>query len=136
MTEKTAVFRIVWKIPRKSRLETRINSTKNSGEGRNEFPDVKGIDTNHSMPPQSIRSRRNEFPDVKGIDTRVLRLELHYYFCRNEFPDVKGIDTFATAVSTASAATGRNEFPDVKGIDTAMQPGSSLSTMVEMSSPM
>ena len=45
MTEKTAVFRIVWKIPRKSRLETRIKSTKNKGEGRNEFPDVKGIDT-------------------------------------------------------------------------------------------
>ena len=44
-TEKTAVFRIIWKIPRKSRLETRINSTKNKGEGRNEFPDVKGIDT-------------------------------------------------------------------------------------------
>ena len=45
VTENTAVFRIVWKIPRKSRLETRINSTKNKGEGRNEFPDVKGIDT-------------------------------------------------------------------------------------------
>ena len=45
MTEKTAVFRIVWKIPRKSRLETRIKSTKNKGEGRNEFPEVKGIDT-------------------------------------------------------------------------------------------
>ena len=45
MTEKTAVFRIVWKIPRKSRLETRIKSIKNEVEGRNEFPDVKGIDT-------------------------------------------------------------------------------------------
>ena len=45
MTEKIAVFRIVWKIPRKLRLETRIKSTKNKGEGRNEFPDVKGIDT-------------------------------------------------------------------------------------------
>ena len=45
VTEKIAVFRIVWKIPRKSRLETRINSTKNKGEGRNEFPEVKGIDT-------------------------------------------------------------------------------------------
>ena len=33
VTEKTAVFRIVWQIPRKSRLETRINSTKNKGEG-------------------------------------------------------------------------------------------------------
>ena len=70
MTEKTAVFRIVWKIPRKSRLETRINSTKNKGEGRNEFPDVKGIDT----PIEEISygdpsCRRNEFPDVKGIDT-------------------------------------------------------------------
>jgi len=54
VTEKTAVFRIVWKIPRKSRLETRINSTKNSGEGRNEFPDVKGIDTAQWNLPQNI----------------------------------------------------------------------------------
>ena len=70
MTEKTAVFRIVWKIPRKSRLETRIKSTKNKGEGRNEFPDVKGIDTNQrsASPPQTCTCR-NEFPDVKGIDT-------------------------------------------------------------------
>ena len=45
MTEKTAIFRIVWKIPRKSRLETRIKSIKNKVEGRNEFPEVKGIDT-------------------------------------------------------------------------------------------
>ena len=42
VTEKTAVFRIVWKIPRKSRLETRIKSTKNKGEGRNEFPGSEG----------------------------------------------------------------------------------------------
>ena len=41
VTEKTAVFRIVWKIPRKSRLESRIKSTKNKGEGRNEFPASK-----------------------------------------------------------------------------------------------
>jgi len=45
VTKKTAVFRIVWKIPRKSRLETRIKSTKNKGERRNEFPEVEGIDT-------------------------------------------------------------------------------------------
>ena len=69
MTEKTAVFRIVWKIPRKSRLETRINSTKNKGEGRNEFPDVKGIDTILKGAFYRRINRRNEFPDVKGIDT-------------------------------------------------------------------
>ena len=45
VTQKTAFFRIAWKIPRKSRLETRIKSTKNKVEGRNEFPGVKGIDT-------------------------------------------------------------------------------------------
>ena len=75
MTEKTAVFRIVWKIPRKSRLETRINSTKNKGEGRNEFPDVKGIDTLLFGQVSALdRLRRNEFHDVKGIDTLSLRM--------------------------------------------------------------
>ena len=69
MTEKTAVFRIAWKIPRKSRLGSRINSTKNKVEGRNEFPDVKGIDTRKFPLRQGRGSRRNEFPDVKGIDT-------------------------------------------------------------------
>ena len=69
VTEKTAVFRIVWKIPRKSRLETRIKSTKNKGEGRNEFPEVKGTDTSWRCIPSVGPRCRNEFPDVKGIDT-------------------------------------------------------------------
>lgn len=72
MTEKTAVFRIVWKMPRKSRLETRIKSTKNKGEGRNEFPGEEGIDTRTGAAHLcGCRARRNEFPGVKGIDTRM-----------------------------------------------------------------
>ena len=69
MTEKTAVFRIVWKIPLKTRLETRIKSTKNEVEGRNEFPGVKGIDTDEWCITNEYKKSRNEFPDVKGIDT-------------------------------------------------------------------
>ena len=38
--------------------------------GRNEFPDVKGIDTLQSPQLAPILARRNEFPEVKGIDTR------------------------------------------------------------------
>ena len=95
MTEKTGVFRIAWKIPRKSRLETRIKSTKNKGEGRNEFPEVKGIDTRRGLVKTHDKtSRRNEFPEVKGIDT----IKIHNFMIqvepgRNEFPEVKGIDT-------------------------------------------
>ena len=93
MTEKTAVFRIVWKIPRKSRLESRIKSTKNMGEGRNEFPEVKGIDTTHIILLSGYGHCRNEFPEVKGIDTSVLPLLISFIIGRNEFPGVKGIDT-------------------------------------------
>ena len=72
MTEKIAVFRIVWKIPRKSRLESRIKSTKNEVEGRIEFPGVKGIDTEHKVDNRyPEQESRNEFPGVKGIDTAI-----------------------------------------------------------------
>ena len=110
------IFRIVWKIPRKSRLETRINSTKNKGEGRNEFPDVKGIDTTFRIFPRGEKGR-NEFPDVKGIDTHNIAVCVFVPFSRNEFPDVKGIDTRMRFL-TSSSLPRRNEFPDVKGIDT------------------
>ena len=80
MTEKTAFFRIVWKIPRKSRLETRIKSTKNKVEGRNEFPEGKGIDTVERLQSRA-RSRgcRNEFPEVKGIDTYIVVVPLRAF---------------------------------------------------------
>jgi len=57
---------------------------------------VKGIDTrlrknSFLLPPPE---RRNEFPDVKGIDTvNVSGSIVRNSPCRNEFPDVKGIDT-------------------------------------------
>ena len=46
------------------------------GEGRNEFPDVKRIDTlSAELGQEQFRFiRRNEFPDVKRIDTANLRL--------------------------------------------------------------
>ena len=66
VTEKSAVIRIVWKIPRKSRLETRIKSIKNKSEGRNEFPGVEGIDTVLQINRRYHRYSRNEFPKVKS----------------------------------------------------------------------
>ena len=79
MTKKIAVFRIIWKIPQKSRLESRINSTKNEGEGRNEFPEVKGIDTSvYTTSSIPLSACRNEFPEVKGIDTYGAHLQLPY----------------------------------------------------------
>ena len=44
--------------------------------------------------PRNPEMSRNEFPDVKGIDTANSVVEKTYdVFSRNEFPDVKGIDT-------------------------------------------
>ena len=62
---------------------------------RNEFPEVKGIDTSCCLPrPEMLYIRRNEFLGVKGIDT-LSRLNkfLQWIKRRNEFPGVKGIDT-------------------------------------------
>ena len=55
---------------------------------------MKGIDTPVLPSPVSADpDRRNEFPDVKGIDTSKEILVLIPWPRRNEFPDVKGIDT-------------------------------------------
>ena len=47
----------------------RLTSERSLGFGRNEFPEVKGIDTHHKETRNASRERRNEFPGVKGIDT-------------------------------------------------------------------
>ena len=66
-------------------------------------------------------SGRNEFPDVKGIDTRFLCSLQSAHLSRNEFPDVKGIDTKLSLTSSSQPHSDRrNEFPDVKGIDTIL----------------
>ena len=43
----------------------------NDNNSRNEFPEVKGIDTCHGSGNEADKRqvRRNEFPEVKGIDT-------------------------------------------------------------------
>ena len=41
----------------------------------------------------SLFPGRNEFPDVKGIDTSVHWKKVRPHYRRNEFPGVKGIDT-------------------------------------------
>ncbi len=88
-------------------------------QGRNEFPDEKGIDTGISS-EAFLRGprRRNEFPDEKGIDTwNNTDIFDHCLISRNEFPDEKGIDT-SSGHTVSSIKTCRNEFPDEKGIDT------------------
>ena len=50
-------------------IDTLLPGTTTICGGRNEFPDVKGIDTCSSRQERETGARRNEFPDVKGIDT-------------------------------------------------------------------
>ena len=55
---------------------------------------MKGIDTvTRASLMLTSMSRRNEFPEVKGIDTSRYYLLKNKNMSRNEFPEVKGIDT-------------------------------------------